>query len=784
MPLDIILVLSVLGLALLLFITERVRPDVVALLVLGSLALSGLLSPEEALAGFSNPAVVTVWAMFILSAGLNQTGVAKIIGTQVLRFAGQQEARMIFVIMFSAGTMSAFMNNIGVAALMLPVVMDIAKRTGRSPSRLLMPLAFGCLLGGLTTLIGTPPNLLISYALEENGLPPFQLFDFTPVGLGVMLGGILFVALVGRHLLPAQPKRKQPDQEQPEIDPTTHYALEERVFQMLVKPGSALSGKTLADSKLRSVIGLNVLAIIRPAEKIFDPEPRAVLRADDRLIVQGRLEALERLRGWKHVQLEAWQPDPDLLAAPGIQLAEARLAEQSPLLGKRLRDSNFRAALGLNILAIQREGQIRRDDLPEVVLDTSCRLLLLGKPEQFRHLAAEGKLQELRTVAPRAVEAVYHLREGLFLARLDEASGLVSQPIAQGQFGSAFGLNILGIIRQDGSLVLPAPEEVYQPGDRLIVRGNPEELAVLKGIYELEELDEPVPDLHELETDEVRLSEVVLAPRSAHAGKTLKEIRFREKYGLTALALWREGRVYQSSLDKQELRFGDSLLVYGKRHRLQLLGSEPDFIVLSESTRPPLRTAKAGLAALVMAAVLLPVLLGLVPLAIAAVAGVAAMVLTGCLRMDEAYRAIEWRAVFLIAGMLPLGTALQKTGAAELIAGGVVEALGPTGPWGVLVGLYLLTAAAAFAIPSSALVVLMAPIALQAAASIGMSPYAVLMALAMASASLNSPIAHPANLLVMGPGGYRFIDYFKLGLPLTLVVMIITFLLLPVFWPL
>jgi di/tricarboxylate transporter len=708
--------------------------------------------------------------------------VAKIIGTQVLRFAGHQEARIIFVIMLSAGTMSAFMNNIGVAALMLPVVMDIAKRTGRSPSRLLMPLAFGCLLGGLTTLIGTPPNLLISYALEENGLQPFQLFDFTPVGLGVMLGGILFVALIGRHLLPDQ--RKRTDQERPETDPTAPYALQERVFQMLVKPGSALSGKALADSKLRSVIGLNVLAIIRPAEKIFDPEPRALLRAGDRLVVQGRLDALEWLRGWKHVQLEAWQPDPGLLAAPGIQLAEARLAAQSPLLGKRLRDSNFRTALGLNILAIQRDGQIRRDDLPEVVLDASCYFLLLGKPEQFQRLAAEGQLQELRTVTPRAAEAIYHLRKGLFLARLDGASGLVSQPIAQSQFGSAFGLNILGIIREDGGLVLPAPEEVYQPGDRLIVRGNPEELAVLKGIYELEELDEPVPDLHELETDEVRLSEVVLAPRSAHAGKTLKEIRFREKYGLTALALWREGRVYQTGLDKQELRFGDSLLVYGKRHRLQLLGSEPDFIVLSESSKPPLRTAKAGVAALVMAAVLLPVLFGIMPLAIAAVAGVVGMVLTGCLRMEEAYRAIEWRSVFLIAGMLPLGTALQKTGAAELIAGGVVETLGPTGPWGVLAGLYLLTVLGAFAIPSSALVVLMAPIALQASASIGMSPYAVMMALAMASASLNSPIAHPANLLVMGPGGYRFIDYLKLGLPLTLVVIIITFLLLPVFWPL
>ena len=783
MTLEIALVLAILGIALVLFITEWVRMDIVALLVLGSLSIIGLVTPEEALEGFSNPAVVTVWAMFILSAGLYHTGVAKIIGAQVLRLAGERESRMIIVIMTASGVMSAFMNNIGVAALMLPVVMDIARQTGKSPSRLLMPLAFGSLLGGLTTLIGTPPNLLISYSLQEAGLKPFGLFDFTPVGLGVMIGGIAFVAFAGKYILPERKNGAAPAKNG-EAGLPESYALQERIFQMRVKPGSGLNGKALADSKLRSALGINVLAILRNGEKIFDPPPRTVLKDKDKLIVQGNPEALKALRGWRYVHLEAMQSDLSLLFAPGLRVVEAALDAKSPMLGKRLRDSNFRGALGLNILAIKRDAHIRRNNLQNVVLDTSCLFLLLGTEEHIQKLAEEGSLVLVGDVNPEELVSRYQLNDSLFLAKLSEESELMRKPLSQSQFGSAFGLNILGIVQNGGSVILPSPETAYEPGERLIVQGNAGELAVLQGIYDLELLDEPAPNLETLQSDEVRIAEVVLAPRASYAGKTLKEIQFREKYGLTVIALWREGKVYRTNLGNFELKFGDSILGYGKRDSIRLLDSEPDFIVLTESSKQPLRTHKALTAAIVMVIVLVPVLFGFIPLAISAIVGVALMVMSGCLKMEEAYRAIEWRAVFLIAGMLPLGTALQKTGAATLIAEGVVNSLGTFGPWGILIGLYLLTSAATFVIPTAALVVLMAPIALQAASNLGISPYAVMMAVAIAaSASFTSPISHPANLLVMGPGGYRFVDYVKLGLPLTLVVMLIAFLLIPVFWP-
>jgi di/tricarboxylate transporter len=218
---------------------------------------------------------------------------------------------------------------------------------------------------------------------------------------------------------------------------------------------------------------------------------------------------------------------------------------------------------------------------------------------------------------------------------------------------------------------------------------------------------------------------------------------------------------------------------------MDLITSESDFIMLTDAKQKPLRTDKALTSALVMLGILIPVLMGFIPLAISALLGVSVMVLTGCLKMEEAYRAIEWRSVFLIAGLLPLGAAMEETGAASLMAEGVVELFGRFGPWGIIAGLYLLTSISTLAIPPAALVVIMSPVALQAAETFDVSPYSVMMAIAMAAASsFLSPVSHPANLLVMGPAGYKFSDYLKLGLPLALVVMIIVMVLLPIFWPL
>ena len=292
-------------------------------------------------------------------------------------------------------------------------------------------------------------------------------------------------------------------------------------------------------------------------------------------------------------------------------------------------------------------------------------------------------------------------------------------------------------------------------------------------------------DLSILENDKVGLVEVVISPHSVLSGQSLEEISFREKFGLTVLAVLRKGQVIRTRLGGLQLQLGDALLLYGTWKKLAVLGREPDFLVLTEKMQEVAREEKAKTALAIMAAVLVPVILGWVPIYIAVVIGAAVMVLTKCLTMDEAYRYIEWKAVFLIAGMLPLGVALDKTGAASLVAEQVISLLGPFGPYGVLFGLLSVTFIATSIIPTAALVVLMVPIALKTSAGLGISPYPLMMGIAMAaSSSFTSPISHPANVLVMGPGGYKFMDYVKVGVPLTLVILAVLMVVIPMFWPL
>jgi len=781
---QIALVLAILALAVMLFVTERLRVDLVALLVLVSLTLTDLVTPVEALSGFSNSAVVTVWAMFILSGGLSRTGVAHLVGRQVLRLAGQSEVRLVAVMMLTAGIMSSFMNNIGVVALLLPVVMDIARRTGRPPSKLLIPLAFSALLGGLTTLIGTPPNILVSDALRDYGLRPFQLFDYTPVGLMVMLAGVAFMTLVGRHLLPARNLVKE-SPAQTLTDLRQFYDLRERLFVMRLPADSVLAGKALAESRLGSALGLNVIAIIRDGQAQLAPDPDAVLQSGDRLLVGGRLNQLDELRGWRHLVLEDDSLAVERLISTEISVAEVQLSPHSSLVGQTLSQSDFRRRFGVNVLAILRGGVPRRTNLQDMLLQQGDTLLIQGPEAWLEVLQDAPDFDLFRPVPDTEVTEIYHLRERSIVVRIPEDSIWVGKTLAESRLDDAFDLRVLAIVRNDTNHLMPDPTEQLMAGDTLLVAGKPEDLFMLRGLQDLEIVRQEPPDLHDLESERVGLIEVVLSPHTTLVGKTLRQLHFREKYGLSVLAIWREGRAYRSNLRDMALRFGDALLLYGLREKLKVLGSEPDFLVLTEAVQEVPRLSKAPLAALVMGSVLLPVVLGWLPISIAAVVGATLMVLTGCLTMEEAYRFVEWQAVFLIAGMLPLGIAMQKSGAAHFLAEGMISTIGELGPLAVMAGLSILTALAAQIIPTAAVAVLMSPIALNTALDLGLSPYALMMAVALsASASFMSPVAHPANLLIMGPGGYRFTDYTKVGLPLTLVALMVVMLVLPLVWPL
>ncbi len=781
---EIPLVLATLAGAMLLFVTGWVRMDVTALLVLATLALSGVVTPAEALSGFSSPAVATVAGMFVLSAALGRTGVARAMGRQILRVAGTGEARLLLVIMVTAATLSAFMNNVGVAAMLLPVVMDITRRTGHAPSRFLLPLALACLMGGLLTLVGTPPNILVSDILLQQGFAPFRLFDFTPPALAILGTGMAFILLVGRRLLPVRDPRDEV-RRPAERDMAESYALQERLFRVRIPPRSLLDGRTLGESRLGSALGLHVLSIRRGREVQAAPGPGFRLRGRDRLVVQGRPDLLVEIQGRRHLELVEGEADPEgHLASPGVGLGEFRVPADSPLLGYTAVDADLLADRGVLALALRRGETLRRTGVGRLPLETGDRILLQGPPSTLEDLGTGGELELLRRPSPQEALRDFQLQERLFALRITPGSLLHGRTLEEARLGDAAALRVLGVRRGGKTILLPTGHTALESGDLLLVKTHPGTLEVLRAFRKLEIEAEEGDLLEELESDRVGLLEVVLSPRSKLVGFTPREIGFRDRWGLSVLAIWRGGRAYRTNLRDMPLEFGDSLLVFGPRRPLALLARDPEFLVLTEALQEPPRARLAPVAVGILVAVLLSVLLGWVTIAIAVVAGATLAILTRCLTPEEAYRAVEWPAVVLIGGMLPLGIAMDRTGAARLVADAVLGGAAELGPRAVLAALCLLTALGAQASPSVALVVVMAPIALTAATELSLSPHALLMGVALSAASLSSPVAHPANVLVMGPGGYRYADYVRVGVPLTLLVLVVVVALLPAFLPL
>jgi len=783
MTFEIALVLGILALALILFVSEVIRMDLVALLVLSALAVTGLVSTNEAFAGFSNSAVITVWAMFILSEGLTRTGIADIIGRQVMRLAGRREMAMIIVIMVTAAILSAFMNNIGVAALMLPVVVEVARRTRISPSRLLMPLAYATLLGGLMTMIGTPPNLLISEAMTLNGYQSFELFDFTPLGGAIMVVGVTFVALFGRYMLPKIKADRGRHQSQRSL--RNRYKLQERTFMLRVPMDSILVGKTLSETRIGSSTGLIILALIRFGRSETLPSRQTILRGGDGILVQGRVDQFRELQRWSDLVIEREAPVLKSMVAAKIAYAEVNLAEGSPLVGELVRHAGFRTRFNISVVGIYRRNTYRLTNLAYVPLRAGDRILVQGEIENVAELDKYADFSDVELLTDETLSDQYSTDERMFVVRLPKYSDLAEATLEKSRLADVFDFRVVAIFRDGKLKVMPRGDEVLEGGDLLLIEGQHEDLDVLRGLQELEVETKVAPNLGALESERLTLMDATLDPRSSLAGRTVGELNFRERYGIELAGIWREGGPIGVDLAEDRLQIGDALLLLGPHDRLKLLSNDSDFLILTPLGKDPPDTRRAPLAAFIMLAVVLSVMAGYAPISIAAVVGGSIMVLTGCLTMEQAYRAIDWRAIFLIAGMLPLGTAMQDSGAAAYLADQVMLLLGDAGPMPVIAGLYVLTAMATMIIPTAALVVLMSPIVLSAMSEMGYAPETAMMAVAMAaSASFTSPISHPANILVMGPGGYRFVDYIKLGVPLTIVVFITVMVLLPILWPL
>ncbi len=589
---DIALTLAIIGGALLLFATEKLRVDVVALLVLLAVGLIPLIEPERIFDGFANPAVITVWAVYIVSGGLFKTGVADAMGRGILRLAGGSEPRLIATIMATCGTLSAFMNNVGATAMLMPALIGISRRTKIAVSKLLIPLSFSSLLGGKMTLIGTPANILAMGILADRNLPTLGFFDFTPMGLVILTTGILYMVLVGRHLLPV----REGAQGRRDV-----YRLREYVTEVRVSSASSLTGKTLVEARLGQDYDLTVLAIERDGASLSPIGRDTRIDAGDLLTVEGSAD--------------------DLMAA--------------------------RQTLGL------------------------------------------------------AIEAEWKL------------------------------------------------------------------------------------DVDQLEPGNVQLIEATLAPRSGLAARTLREVRFRDRYGFTALAIWRHGATLAEKLRDVPLQFGDALLLQGPRHRVRELQEGTDFLVLEPLEVEQLRRKKAPIAVIALALAILLVVFADFHISLSMVIAAVIMVLTGCLSIEEAHTSIDWRTVFLVAGMLPLGVAMEATGTAQYLADIMLKVLGDLGPIALLAGTYLLAALITQVMSNAAAMVLIVPIAVDMALGLGANHLTFTMAVVIGAAtSFLSPVGHKANVLVFGPGGYRFFDYGRVGALLTVVLLVVSMIFLPLFWPL
>jgi len=473
------------------------------------------------------------------------------------------------------------------------------------------------------------------------------------------------------------------------------------------------------------------------------------------------------------------------MVAAKVAYAEVTIADGSPLVSELVRHAAFRSRFDVAVVGLLRKESYRLTNLAYVPLRKGERVLVQGERDAVESLEKCSDFTDVEVFTPERLAETYHADERMFVVRLPKDSELAGATLSKSRLADVFDFRVLAVFRDGKLTVMPRGEEVLTGGDLLLIEGQPGDLDVLRGLQELEIDTRVAKNLGALESERLTLVDATLDPRTSLAGKTVGELNFRERNGIELAGIWREGAPVGSDLADERLQIGDALLLLGPHDRLQMLASDSDFLMLTPIGQEPPDTRRAPLAAIIMLSVVVSVMLGMLPIAVAAVVGGTIMVLTGCLNMEQAYRAIDWRAIFLIAGMLPLGTAMQVGGAATCLAGQVMTLLGDAGPWPVIMGLYILTAMATMIIPTAALVVLMSPIALSAMADMGLQPETAMMAIAMAaSASFTSPISHPANILVMGPGGYRFIDYLKVGVPLTIVVFITVMVLLPRLWPL
>lgn len=591
MSIEIIIVLILFVVAVALFATERLPVDLVALIIMATLLGSGIVSPEEGLSGFSNPATVTVAAMFILSAGLFKTGSINFIGKVLANLGKNRPSFVIITIMLTVGVISMFINNTAAVAIFMPIVMGTAQLTRTSPSKFLMPLSFAAMFGGVCTLIGTSTNILVSSIAVSHGLTPFGMFEFSSLGLIFFAVGIVYMLTIGVRLIPSRRSWE---------DLTHTFGMAEYLTEIVLLPNAKSVGKTLAEAPLVHELDLAVIEVIRNKVPLVVPPPEMILQANDVLRVRCRVDKIMEIHERQGVAVKA---------------------------GLKLRDEDF-------------------------------------------------------------------------------------------------------------------------------------------------------------DSEQAVLVEAVIAPNSVLERRTLQRVQFRRTFGALVLAIRHRGTVMRENVGKTKLRGGDGLLIEVKRDHLRQLKQHQAFVIVSEIGLPEFRKSRMVPATLIMFGVVATAALNILPIVVSAIIGCVLLILTKCLTLEETYQAIEWSVVFLLAGVITLGVALEKTGAADLISNMLISVAGNWGPQALMSALFLFTMLLTSVMSNAATAALLAPIAIVAAQTLEVSPRPMLMAVTFAaSISFMTPVGYQTNTLIYGPGQYKFADFFRVGAPLNLIFWILATIFIPKFWP-
>ncbi|ELZ12611.1 citrate/succinate, 2-oxoglutarate/malate transporter [Halovivax asiaticus JCM 14624] len=658
-----LVVFALIAVTLVLFVTEAIPTDVTAIGVLVSLAvlepLTGV-SAGDAISGFASTATITIVAMYMLSAGIQQTGLVQRLGLSLARFARGSETRALAATIVTTGPLAGFVNNTPIVAVFIPMISELAQKTRMSPSKLLLPLSYAAILGGTLTLIGTSTNLLASeFAVELVGRDPIGLFEFSALGVVILVVGLAYLMTVGRWLTPGRAPI--------EGDLVDEFDLQDHLTQVRVRPDASAIGSTVGELESRSEAKIRIL-------------------------------------------------------------------------------------------------QLRREDGPELTYDeaVSSGTAASEPPTEHPLTAADATGDTHTTDRPGHAGAI--------------AEHSDSPPASAGS-GADDAVSFASV----------SPDTRIEADDVLTVHGTLQAVNRFVGNQGLSQLvrRSVTEETFEAAASDDVLAKAVVPPESSFAGERLADSHLREVYRTTVLAIRRDGELLRTGLGEQRLQPGDLLLVQTVPETVDYFGDGADLVVVDEdvldrlleddSTERASLSPKTPVAVAIMAGVIGAAALGLVPIVISALAGVFCMVVTGCLSTSDAYDAVSWNVVFLLAGVLPLGIALEATGGSAVIAG----ALGGTASYlphaGILFLCYLATGVLANVITPVATIVLMAPIAVDTATSLGAAPYPFLLAVTFAAAtSFSTPVGYQTNLMVYGPGQYEFTDFLRVGGPLQLLLSVVT----------